>query len=1332
MMNADHSTPFSPWFSAARNGDTEFLKQHVDAFRGKLNETGLTALAIAISSCQIDSAMYLARHEATVRLAKRKTPLMLAASLNCADILPFLSETYGWQDEDGQTALMYAVLAGNAPEAVKYLAPHEHGIQSTVFEVTTDDLDLFDRQMESLQYVTPYFLFENAMVEAVTALTRDKTALHIAVLEGNVDAFAVLLPLEYSIANANGEYFTMLLSKLDQETASLLCPLITENIHLLKSILGAKSASTGKTALLYAIADRSIPLVRLFSTHELHISITETGTIFPNPDQQGTVADSAELIERRTYKGFTPFHYAALTGVQDITSILLNSAKDLGIVSVVEQPDALGRIPLHIAASSLNYKYMDAYLDFALQNMLKPKIRDDKGFSPIDYAIVSPLFSTYCAEYRTAALKRKSRTSYNEVVSAEVSSDLSAAFSKVLEIVISIYRKETHDPAALSEKMVGHLVLAVSRFNCMAVNTISKYCNEGQLNEALLEAAKLCFNEAVPCLLGDSHHTNSDQASASLFTATCANSPFELLFPYNKRARNERGETALILACKACCFSNALIAVDSEATLKTCDGETALMFLASLGEVSCSEESKPLYKELSERLISAEKGSIDVHGYTALMYAAKSNALSLARQLLRWEYGHAAFDQLTALAVAAQHGNVQIVEAMLEYEKYELRDAQKDKAETKNLTRLRVTALMLAAARPNNSRICQLLIPTQAGIQDQMGSTALMYAVKNGHPANANVLAPYEHSKIDEKGYTALMYAIYKNQSSSILSLIEYERGSGISKSTGQTAMILVVQNREISVGTKLQYIKDLVGKEGGIQDKNKKTALMYAIESKEEKSDQLALLLAKHEGGHQMADGTSGLMLAVKNEMYNVALALAACEAGMVTHTGYTALMYMAVGGDPYILSDQKRAEYNELLQKLVLVEARRLDNDGCTALMLAVTHRNISVIRQLLPYETKRTNSRGETMLMYAAEHNMIDVVELLMDYEAGIRDKDGENALIHACKAGMIDSAIILANCPAETECVPRDGVEVTPMMIAAECGLSSVVLALKHSCLGLVCTKGQYSGYSALGLAIKGGHETIVKLLYEEVHLCMGTAHGAVELCIRFKRESILLWILEYCSRQDILGAATESVCFPKSTKIRIPDSSLIAAHYYGLSVDNVQIMHLSAEMLGDKITSIQYKKPPKAVDARFYALLLHKNTDDVLACLKRRWAWILGAIYLSVKEDSLLLLLVDQVLYILFDDIEQDEQKTALASVHRLESALHELSHVFKEYEIDSCCVCMDADADVIFFPCKHMIACGPCAKGLARCPYCRTVIKEIFNPYFLQLMESSKHHCSIM
>lgn len=109
--------------------------------------------------------------------------------------------------------------------------------------------------------------------------------------------------------------------------------------------------------------------------------------------------------------------------------------------------------------------------------------------------------------------------------------------------------------------------------------------------------------------------------------------------------------------------------------------------------------------------------------------------------------------------------------------------------------------------------------------------------------------------------------------------------------------MILAVKSKVISIGSKLQYIKELIGKEGGVQDKSKRTALMYAIESGEEGSDQLALLLAKHEKGRQMADGTSALMLAVKHEMYGVALALTAFEVGLTTNTGYTALMYLSAG---------------------------------------------------------------------------------------------------------------------------------------------------------------------------------------------------------------------------------------------------------------------------------------------------------------------------------------------------------------------------------------------------------------------------------------------------
>jgi len=41
-----------------------------------------------------------------------------------------------------------------------------------------------------------------------------------------------------------------------------------------------------------------------------------------------------------------------------------------------------------------------------------------------------------------------------------------------------------------------------------------------------------------------------------------------------------------------------------------------------------------------------------------------------------------------------------------------------------------------------------------------------------------------------------------------------------------------------------------------------------------------------------------------------------------------------------------------------------------------------------------------------------------------------------------------------------------------------------------------------------------------------------------------------------------------------------------------------------------------------------------------------------------------------------------------------------------------CKICMDNDADVVFLPCGHMIACTTCARALRKCAVCRALIKS--------------------
>ena len=40
-----------------------------------------------------------------------------------------------------------------------------------------------------------------------------------------------------------------------------------------------------------------------------------------------------------------------------------------------------------------------------------------------------------------------------------------------------------------------------------------------------------------------------------------------------------------------------------------------------------------------------------------------------------------------------------------------------------------------------------------------------------------------------------------------------------------------------------------------------------------------------------------------------------------------------------------------------------------------------------------------------------------------------------------------------------------------------------------------------------------------------------------------------------------------------------------------------------------------------------------------------------------------------------------------------------------------CKICMDNDANIVFLPCGHLVACAECAPHLRKCAICRKLVK---------------------
>lgn len=51
-------------------------------------------------------------------------------------------------------------------------------------------------------------------------------------------------------------------------------------------------------------------------------------------------------------------------------------------------------------------------------------------------------------------------------------------------------------------------------------------------------------------------------------------------------------------------------------------------------------------------------------------------------------------------------------------------------------------------------------------------------------------------------------------------------------------------------------------------------------------------------------------------------------------------------------------------------------------------------------------------------------------------------------------------------------------------------------------------------------------------------------------------------------------------------------------------------------------------------------------------------------------------------------------------------------------ENQTCKICLDSRADVIFLPCGHMVSCPQCAPALTKCPLCRKVVNGHLKAFF--------------
>ena len=94
-------------------------------------------------------------------------------------------------------------------------------------------------------------------------------------------------------------------------------------------------------------------------------------------------------------------------------------------------------------------------------------------------------------------------------------------------------------------------------------------------------------------------------------------------------------------------------------------------------------------------------------------------------------------------------------------------------------------------------------------------------------------------------------------------------------------------------------------------------------------------------------------------------------------------------------------------------------------------------------------------------------------------------------------------------------------------------------------------------------------------------------------------------------------------------------------------------------------------------------------------------------------------LLNEVLYGGDDDEIPDDTEPYLPNEVATAAAAAPLPTPDDEKRI-RCKICLDKEVDIMFEPCKHIVACKVCSKNqrLLRCPTCRTLIKKRSQIYF--------------
>ena len=86
---------------------------------------------------------------------------------------------------------------------------------------------------------------------------------------------------------------------------------------------------------------------------------------------------------------------------------------------------------------------------------------------------------------------------------------------------------------------------------------------------------------------------------------------------------------------------------------------------------------------------------------------------------------------------------------------------------------------------------------------------------------------------------------------------------------------------------------------------------------------------------------------------------------------------------------------------------------------------------------------------------------------------------------------------------------------------------------------------------------------------------------------------------------------------------------------------------------------------------------------------------------------------EKLIFTNISEKEHQEEETKLIDMYKKEEYVNFIKD--KQYDMDTCCVCLDKKPNTLFYPCSHLVVDTECGKKLIKCPMCREIINAKLN-----------------